>query len=270
MPETGLNGPPSRPDQRTIRLTVEYDGSNFAGFQWQPLQRTVAGVLEAALSSLLRESVKVSAAGRTDAGVHATGQVVSFTTQRNFPFERLAVALASLLPADVSVRDPALEPAGFSARFSARERTYAYVLSSRRRSALSARYVYCVGRPLEIATLREAALELIGERDFRSFCGVLPENGRTVRDLRRIGIEPRGDSIRIEITADGFLHHMVRTIVGTLVDCALGRRRIEELSAVLDARERRRAGHTAPAHGLYLAGVRYEGYDSYAAPPIVR
>jgi tRNA pseudouridine38-40 synthase len=268
--EARLNDAPPPSDERTVRLTAEYDGTHFAGFQWQPLQRTVAGVLEAALSSLLRDTVKVPAAGRTDAGVHATGQVLSFRTRREFPFERLALALPSLLPADVSVRDPAVETAGFSARFSARERTYVCALSSRRRSALSSRYVYCVGRPLDVATLRRAARHLIGERDFRSFCGMLPDNGRTVRDLRRIDVEALGDLIRIEIAADGFLHHMVRTMVGTLVECAVGRRSSGDIGAIFDARDRRAAGHTAPAHGLYLAGVRYDGYDSYCAPPIVR
>jgi tRNA pseudouridine38-40 synthase len=258
--------------QTTVRLTVEYDGTEFCGFQWQPAARTVAGALEAALSRLMAETIKVSAAGRTDAGVHACGQVVSFSTGRAFPFERLCVALNSELPNDVSVRESVVVSSSFSARFSAIERTYVYAILNRRQPApLLARHAYHVWRPIDLEPVKVAATELLGERDFRSFCGLLPESGVTIRDLRRLAIEKRGELLRVELTASGFLHHMVRTIVGTLVDCGTGRRRADELPAILAARDRRQAGHTAPPNGLYLAGVRYEdGYDSYAEPPIFR
>ncbi|MGA8534594.1 MAG: tRNA pseudouridine(38-40) synthase TruA [Candidatus Tumulicola sp.] len=256
----------------TVRLTVEYDGTDFCGFQWQPALRTVAGTLEAALSRLLTEPIKVSAAGRTDAGVHACGQVVSFSTARAFPFERLGVALNSELPKDVGVREAAVANPSFSARFSAVERTYVYaVLNRPQPSPLLARHAYHVWLPIDPAAMTAAAAELLGERDFRSFCGILPENGVTIREVRRLRVERRGELLRIETTASGFLHRMVRTIVGTLIDCGTGRRRAEELPAILAARDRREAGHTAPANGLYLAGVRYEdGYDSYAEPPLFR
>ena len=228
--------------------------------------------MESALARLLTEPVKVAAAGRTDAGVHACGQVVSFTTSRAFPFERLDMALNALLPNDVAVRDAAVAAGGFSARFNATERTYVYaVLEDRRPSPLLARRAYRVWRALDIAAMRDAASSLPGEHDFRSFCATLPEGGGTVRTVRRLEIERRGSLVRVEIAADGFLHRMVRTIVGTLVECGSGRRSPAVMGSLLAACDRRLAGHTAPPDGLYLAGVRYaDGYDSFAEPPLFR
>jgi tRNA pseudouridine38-40 synthase len=254
---------------RTLRCAVEYDGTAFFGFQVQAQGRTVAGELEAALSRLFEEPVKIAGAGRTDTGVHASGQVISWITTRSFPFERLGLALNANLPRDISVRDAWVVPDGFSARFSARERTYVYAILNRDdRSALLARRAYHVYRSeLDLAAMRAGAVHLIGEHDFRSFCGVLPESGVTRREVRSLDIERRGDLVRIEIRADGFLHRMVRTIVGTLVEIGIGRRAPETIAQVLAARDRNAAGLTAPAHGLYLAGVRYDGYDSYREPP---
>jgi tRNA pseudouridine38-40 synthase len=261
-------------ERSTLRLTVEYDGTAFCGFQWQPDVRTIAGVLENALSVLFGEPVKVAGAGRTDAGVHATGQVVSLVTAQAFPWERFLVAINTLLPADLRVRETAFASPGFSARFSALERTYVYALFDRfAPSALLARYAYHVRRTLDVDAMRAGAAHLLGEHDFRSFCVTPPEGpagpGPTVRDVRRLLVERRGDLIRVEIAASGFLHRMVRTIVGTLAECGDGRRVPGELPGVIAARARESAGHSAPAHGLYFAGVRYEdGYDSYAEPPL--
>lgn len=220
----------------------------------------------------MHEPVKIAGAGRTDSGVHACGQVVSFTTRRPFPFERLCIALNSELPKDIGVREVAIVPPPFSARFSALQRTYVYAIFNRREpSPLLARHAYHVWRPLDLEPMRAGARHLVGERDFRSFCGLLPEGGITIRTLRRIELERRGDLLRVEVAADGFLHRMVRTIVGTLVDCGAGLRDPNEIPAMLAARDRRTAGHTAAPHGLYLAGVTYEGgYDSYAEPPVFR
>jgi tRNA pseudouridine38-40 synthase len=232
--------------------------------------RTVAGELERALGKLFEEPAKITGAGRTDTGVHASGQVISFITSRSFPFERLAIALNSVLPYDMSVRQVAIVPAGFSARFSARERTYVYAILNRPdRSALLAHRAYHVyRRPLDLHAMRVAAAHLVGGHDFRSFCGVLPESGVTVREVRSLAIEARDDLVRVQISADGFVHRMVRTIVGTLVECGLGRRDPNSLPAILAALDRRAAGLTAPPHGLYLAGVRYDDYDSYQEPKL--
>lgn len=220
---------------------------------------------------MLQEPIKIASAGRTDAGVHASGQVVSFSTCSAFPLERLCVALNSELPHDLGIRESVCVDASFSARFSAIERTYVYAIFNwPQRAPLLTRHAYHVWLPIDLERVRTAAAALLGERDFRSFCGLLPEGGVTVRDVRRLRVERRENLIRIEISASGFLHRMVRTIVGTLVDCGTGRRAPDDMPAVLAARDRRLAGHTAPPQGLYLAGVRYDGYDSYAEPPIFR
>jgi tRNA pseudouridine38-40 synthase len=249
---------------------VEYDGTDFCGLQFQPAVRTVAGVLEKHLTSLLRHDVKITAAGRTDAGVHASGQVVSLKTGTAFPFERLAIAMNSALPNDVAIRDVTVVEENFSARFSAVERTYVYAIYNHPDpSPLLARYAYHVWRSMDMDRFREGAAHLLGEHDFRSFCGMLPESGPTIRTVKKLIAERDGDMIRVEIRADGFLHRMVRTIVGTLVECAIGRRDPSTIPQTLRARDRASAGLTAPPQGLYLAGVRYrDGFDSYREPPI--
>lgn len=253
-----------------LRAVVEYDGTNFCGLQYQPAVRTVAGELQKRLRALLREDVKITAAGRTDAGVHATGQVVSFHTQAAFPFEKLGIALNSELPKDVSVRDVAGVQAGFSARFSALERTYVYAIYARPEpSPLLSRWAYHVWRPMDLERFLRGAAHLIGERDFRSFCGMLPESGPTIRTVRHLSATRRGDLIRVEIRADGFLHRMVRNIVGTLTECAAGKRDPDSVPEILAAKDRSAAGLTAPPQGLYLAGVRYkDGFDSFREPPV--
>jgi tRNA pseudouridine38-40 synthase len=239
------------------------------------VDRTVAGVLERALSRIFDERVKVTAAGRTDSGVHASGQVVSLATDAAFPFERLASALNAELPADCSVREAAIVDAGFSARFSARERTYVYAIASReQRDALTARYAWHVRQHLDLDAMRGAATQVVGEHDFRSFCSILPTGGAneplsTVRSLYRFTIDPRPGLLRLELAANGFLHRMARSLVGTLVEVGSGRCS-GDVRAILAAADRSAAGPLAPAHGLYLAGVRYDdGYDSFAEPPIL-
>lgn len=250
----------------TVRAAVEYDGSAFSGFQRQPSVRTVAGTLEDALAEIFGGRVVITGAGRTDAGVHATGQVVSFALPRAFALDRLTVALQSKLPRDLAVRDLTEVAAGFSARRDARNRTYVYaVLNAPQPSPQLAGAAWHVRRPLDIGAMRAAAAGLAGEHDFRSFCG-LPERGPTVRTLSAIGIERRGPLVRCVLTADGFLYHMVRAIVGTLVQCGHGRRDPASMPSVLEARDRAAAGVNAPAHGLTLAGVAYDEYESYREP----
>ena len=235
----------------------------------QPQVRTVALELDRALAKLFDQRVRISAAGRTDSGVHATGQVISFETERQFPFERLAIALNSILPGDISIRAADVVDQSFSARFSALERTYVYVvLNSEGPSALLRRYGYQYRADLDLDRLREAASALLGEHDFRSFCGTLPENGSTVRRITRIDARRQDDLVILIFAADGFLHRMVRALTGTLLEVAAGRREVDSVAEILNARDRQKAGPTAPACGLYLAGVRYADFDSYRAPPI--
>jgi tRNA pseudouridine38-40 synthase len=248
----------------TYRLVVEYDGTAFHGLQFQPALRTVAGALESSLSRLFHEPVKITAAGRTDAGVHATGQVVSFRAERAFPVERLALAMNGNTPPDIVVRDAAVVADMFSARFDALERTYDYLILNRAYgSALWRTRAWHVVRAIDEARFLEAAAPLLGEHDFVTYCGDLPERGGTVREVTSIAIARDGGLLRVTVRGNAFLHRMVRVMVGTLVGCATGYRDAGFAGRALASRERGAAGPTAPAHGLYLAGVRYAGVDTY-------
>jgi tRNA pseudouridine38-40 synthase len=242
---------------------VEYDGTDFCGFQFQPHMRTVAGELEATLSRLFDEPVKIAAAGRTDAGVHAVGQVISFATERDFPTERLALAANSLLPLDVSLREAARVPAGFSARLHALERRYTYVILNRTQPlATLRRFSHHEHRELDLARMRHAARDFEGTHDFISFCGVMPNDGNTVRTVRAVEIESEPPLLRLHFAAKGFLHRMVRVMTGTLLEIAVGRRPADAVPALLAARDRTVAGPTVPPQGLFLVGVAYADFDS--------
>lgn len=254
----------------TYRLVVEYDGTDFHGFQFQPQLRTVAGTLEGALCALFHAEISIAAAGRTDAGVHATGQVVSFKTPRQFPIERLALALNATLPHDVSVRDAAFADKDFSARFDAYERIYEYIILNRPMpSAVLRRWTHHVHRPIEDELLMRAGQEYLGTHDYLAFCGVLPEFGGTDRTVNSFEIERHGDLVRVRIAAEGFLHRMVRIAMGTAIEVATHRRPPDEIPGIIASKDRRRAGYTAPASGLYLAGARYRTFDSYNRPELV-
>lgn len=251
----------------TLRLTVEYRGGGFHGFQWQPGLRTVAGVLEEALSRLLGEPIKITGAGRTDAGVHATGQVVSLSTSTPLAEDRVRQALNPMLPPDCSLREIAIVDPEFSARFSALERTYVYIiLATPSRSALMTQWAWHVPRGLDVGAMHAAAQHAIGEHDFRSFA---VGDGPAVRCVRRFTVRRAGDVVRVDIAANAFVHRMVRSLVGTLVECGKGRRLPDEMPVILAATDRSAAGPVAPPEGLYLAGVRYPYYDSWKVPPIL-
>ncbi len=248
----------------TYRCVIEYDGTDYHGWQFQPGLRTVCGQVEAVLSGLFAEPIKLTAAGRTDTGVHATGQVISFCSERRFPIERLALALNARLPADVSARDAAIVDNAFSARFDARTRIYEYLVLNRATpSGAMARFAHHVWMPIDVGRFERAALDFIGEFDFIAFCGVLPTSGPTVRGISSIGIDRCGELARIRIVGDGFLHRMVRITVGTLIEIGTGRRPVDDIPRILASRDRKQAGYTAPACGLALTGVTYDGFSSY-------
>jgi tRNA pseudouridine38-40 synthase len=248
----------------TYRCVVEYDGTNFHGWQFQPGLRTVCGEVETILSGLYAEPIKLTAAGRTDTGVHATGQVVSFSSDRVFPIERLALALNARLPPDISARDAAVAADGFSARHDALSRTYEYLVLNRATpSGAVGRFTHHVWKPIDPARFARAAADLIGEFDFVAFCGVLPTRGPTVRALIAVSLECAGELARIRIVGDGFLHRMVRITVGTLIEIATERRPLDDIPRIIASRDRKQAGYTAPACGLFLTGVSYADFDSY-------
>ncbi len=206
-------------------------------------------------------------AGRTDAGVHASGQVISFVSHDAFPIDRLSIALNTALPGDLSARDAARVEPGFSARNSARERRYTYTILNRRDpSAVLRRFAHHDHRTLDLERMRAAATYLVGEHDFVTFCGVLPERGGTIRTVHAIDIEAPanggGEVVRVHVRGAGFLHRMVRIMTGTLLEVAAGKRTPEDVRAMLAARDRRAAGATAPPQGLCLVDVVYDGFSS--------
>jgi tRNA pseudouridine38-40 synthase len=256
--------------EATYRAVIEYDGTDFCGFQFQPELRTIAGELEKTLSRLFAMPIKVTCAGRTDAGVHASGQVISFTSHDAFPIGRLAIALNSALPRDLTARDATIVERSFSARFDAIERRYVYrVLNRPHPSAVSRRFVHHEYRPIDDDRMRAAAAHLVGEHDFLTFCGVFPESGTTVREIAEIAIERAGERLDFHIRGKSFLHRMVRIVVGTLLDVGAGKTQPYDVAEMLAARDRRVAGPTAPAHGLTLASVIYPDWSS-ASPHAAR
>jgi tRNA pseudouridine38-40 synthase len=245
---------------RTIRLTLAYDGTGFRGWarQRDPTIRTIEGVLSKQLERVLQEPVKLSVAGRTDAGVHARGQVASFVTDSRVPPERLQKALNGALAPEVVVTDAADAPEGFDARFSARAREYVYrVQEAALPDPFTARFVWHRPGHLRLGPMRDAARLLVGEHDFASFCRHPGRDRSTVRDLRKLAVGRQGDVLSIRAVANAFLHHMVRSLVGTLVAVGAGTLDAGAIPVILEARDREAAGPPAPACGLALERVHY-------------
>jgi tRNA pseudouridine38-40 synthase len=240
-----------------LRLILEYDGTDFHGFQRQPGVPTIQEAVEAKLVRITGERLVVTGAGRTDAGVHATGQVINFRTAGSIPTERLAVAMNSLPPYAIVARHPREVPETFHARFDATGRVYRYLLLDGEPSPFWRRYTHRVAPLGNLGRLREAAAHLIGRHDFSSFCAAGAEVAHHVRQVTRLRIRRAGPLVLVEVAADGFLHSMVRIIVGTLLEVAAGRREPEDVRAILAARDREAAGPTAPARGLFLSRVDY-------------
>lgn len=247
------------PGPAVCRLVVAYDGTAFRGFAAQQDQRTVEGVLRGALAKVLRHDVDLACAGRTDAGVHAWGQVVSFPSLPGLEPDRLQGALNGLLGPEVVVRTLDLVPPGFDARRSARWRAYRYTIDTRRvPDPMRARYAWHVPEPLDLARLRLGADPFVGEHDFASFCRKGPEGTTTVRRIEEARWTCVEEGVlRFDVRARAFCWQMVRSIVGTLVDVGRGRKRAGDVTGMLRARDRAAAGTIAPPHGLCLWEVGY-------------
>jgi tRNA pseudouridine38-40 synthase len=255
---------------RTIRLTLAYDGTGFRGWarQRDPSIRTIEGTIAAGLERVLQEPVKLSVAGRTDAGVHARGQVASFTAASSVTPERLQKALNGALAPELVVVDAGYAPEGFDARFSASAREYVYrIHEAALPDPFSARFVWQRPGRLGQSPMREAARLLVGEHDFASFCRHPGGDRSTVRDLRRLTVGRKGDVLSIRAVANAFLHHMVRSLVGTLVAVGEGTLEAEAMPEILDGRDRKAAGPPAPARGLTLERVHYSRHSRSAMLP---
>ena len=232
---------------------VEYDGTDFSGYQVQPGRRTVQGEFEAVLTRLSGGSrVRVDAAGRTDAGVHATGQVIAFTLLRRIPARELARALDALLPADVAVHAVRRVDAGFLPRYAARYREYRYTVWNGPRSPLRERTALGVRDPLDVSAMAEAAQVLVGRHDFSGFGGA---HGQPIRTLQGIRVRRRGRTITIDVIGDAFLRQMVRSIVAALLRVGRGESVAEDVAAALGSQRRAFAGAVAPPQGLCLRRV---------------
>jgi len=241
-----------------VRLTLAYDGTGFHGWAKQREQRTVEGVLETALQRLLREVPKLSVAGRTDAGVHARGQVVSFEAAAGVDVGRLQPRLNALLGPEVVVTDARVVADGFHARHSATAREYRYrIETGPYPDPFTARFVWHRPGDLSLPRMRAAARELAGEHDFASFCRLPRDGSGTVRNLQRLAISRSGGLVEVTARANAFLHQMVRSLVGTLVVVGEGRVDPDRVKVILAARDRSAAAQMAPPHGLTLERVSY-------------
>jgi tRNA pseudouridine38-40 synthase len=254
--------------QRTFKVVLAYDGTDFAGFQRQSNARSVQQVLEEALAPMEGDAVVVSGAGRTDSGVHALGQVASFKLTNPISIGDLKQALNATFNAtsatDVRVLSVEQVPDDFNARFSARAKLYCYrIVNAEVISPFERRFAWHVPRPLEFDSMREAARDVVGEHDFAAFQaagGTVRTSMRTVTrsDWTDTPLEDGGRLLRYEIAGDGFLKYMVRSIVGTIVEIGYGRRSVNSLRTLLASGERSQVGQTAPPHGLYLVRVDYD------------
>jgi tRNA pseudouridine38-40 synthase len=246
---------------RNFKIIFEYDGAGFCGWQAQAQgERTVQGELEAVLLKVFKQPVKAIASGRTDSGVHARAQVVSFKADTRMKPLEIQRALNSLLPADIAVHEALDVKNDFHAQYSVKEKTYRYtVLNRKYRSVFLRDRVYFYPYPLNISNMRKAAKHLIGRHDFKSFQAYDPLRAerQTVRTIKKIVIKKEEDLVHIDVTADGFLYKMVRNIAGTLLAIGAGQLPLGDMPKILKAKNRKSAWDTAPAEGLCLMKVKY-------------
>ena len=249
---------------RNLKLTLAYDGSDFSGWQVQPDPCTIQGTLASAIGRLTGENVLPQGSGRTDAGVHALAQVATFSTSSPIPVENFLKALNDILPASIRILEVCEVPADFHARKSAKAKTYRYrIFRSAICSPFLARYVWHFHYPLNESAMSEAACAVIGEHDFTSFAAVDPERGQenseasNVRTIFSSRFDRQNDEFVYTVRGNGFLHHMVRNLVGTFILVGKGTLQPADIGHILDARDRSAAGATAPASGLFLVSVEY-------------
>ena len=243
---------------KRVRLTVAYDGTNYCGWQIQPNGITIQEVLENCLEDLTGKKTSIMGASRTDTGVHALGNVAVFDTDMRMPGEKFSFALNQRLPEDIRIQKSEEVPLDFHPRYRESEKTYVYKILNRQFPIPTQRlYTHFTYVPLDIEKMREAGKYLVGEHDFKSFCGAGAQVKTTVRKIQEICISREDSLITIKIRGKGFLYNMVRIIAGSLMEIGQGMYPPEHMKEILEARDRQAAGPTAPARGLTLMGIQY-------------
>lgn len=245
---------------RNIKLLIEYDGTNYSGWQIQPNASSIQQEIENAVLRITGQKCHLNGSGRTDAGVHARGQVANFKTESRVPAERFAYAINSMLPRDIVIKDSCEVDLDFHARFSAVGKKYSYqILNSQFPSALMRNYAYHInyGEKLDLGKMKAAASLFLGEHDFFGFMATGSKVKDTIRTIYEISIKNENDSIQILYHGNGFLYNMVRIITGTLLNAAIGKISVSDIPEIICSKDRSLAGITVPACGLYLEEVIY-------------
>ncbi len=244
---------------RNIKLTIEYDGKDFNGWQKQPNKLNIQGSIEQAIKQITGEDVELNASGRTDAGVHALGQVANFKTNSNIPIDKMAIAINSKLKRSIIIKKAEEVDERFHSRLSCKRKTYRYVINNTPEgSAIYRNLETHIPQKLDVDKMKEAVKYFEGEHDFKAFKASGTSSKSSVRTIYETNLYKKDDKIYIELTGNGFLYNMVRIIAGTLVEVGLGKIKPEEIPEIIKSQKRENAGKTLPPNGLYLVKVMYE------------
>jgi len=244
---------------RNIKLTIEYDGKDFNGWQKQPNKLNIQGEIERAISEITKEdSIELNASGRTDAGVHALGQVANFKTNSSIPIEKMAVAINSRLKKSIVIKKAEEVEERFHSRYNCKKKTYRYVINNSDQGTAIYRNLEChIPQKLDIESMKKAAKYFEGEHDFKAFKASGTSSKSSVRIIYEAEVYQKEEKIYIELTGNGFLYNMVRIISGTLVEVGMGKIKPEEITSIIESKKRENAGKTLPPQGLYLVQVLY-------------